>query len=453
MRSFLKIIALVFVLFFHPEVRAQINVYSGQPLFSLPVLVLNANPTASKTAPKTAPSTGASLSYLPTSALKKATVAGYVERLQKKNPAASQAIAANFGTGKYDYGTIYNGLVKGNGLRENDAIDVMAAYLVMGYMVVHDVQDGNAVTPAMVQGVRTQIASQLLQNPQLTAPGVAAQLGEELKLQFVVVQGGWQSAIREHTLPAYQQGIAAMFKTQSGLDLASLQLTGQGFTTSRQPVTTSSSPSAKQSPASAVPGVEGWFFRAISGYPAAVTFEPVVLFKNGDYYEVGEQPLEMLDVAKAKQSNPAAWGTWQKKGEAYSLTDSKHRSTDYKLGAGNWFPAYPYSSSLPLKRAYERVSGGDYGAGTSALSVTKIQFLDAIHFSQGLNAGISSGNAAGWKKSKASGTYKLQGNTLELTYDDGKVVKTSFALGAQGAPPKPTVTLIFIGGYAYTDTD
>lgn len=42
---------------------------------------------------------------------------------------------------------------------------------------------------------------------------------------------------------------------------------------------------------SATPAVEGWYFRAISGYPAAINFEPVVLFKNGI---IGSQVLRLL---------------------------------------------------------------------------------------------------------------------------------------------------------------
>ena len=62
--------------------------------------------------------------YSPTPSLKQKIVQGYIDRLKTKNPAASQAIAANFGSGRYDYGQIYQGIIKGTGLRENDAADV-----------------------------------------------------------------------------------------------------------------------------------------------------------------------------------------------------------------------------------------------------------------------------------------------------------------------------------------
>jgi hypothetical protein len=154
-----------------------------------------------------------SLAYVPSAALKQKTVQGYVDRLKAKNPTAAQAVATTFGTGKYDYGTVYRGLIDGYSLRENDAVDAMTAYLVLGWMIVNNVQNDKAVTAAMVQGARTQVAPLLASNAKLTAPGVAAQVGEEMKLQSVIAQGGWQSAVKKGTLPAYRQGTAALFKT------------------------------------------------------------------------------------------------------------------------------------------------------------------------------------------------------------------------------------------------
>lgn len=200
------------------------------------------------------------------------------------------------------------------------------------------------------------------------------------------------------------------------------------------------------------PSVEGWYFRAVSGYPAAIAFEPVVLFKNGEYFDVGDEPIETLDVEASKSSRPKAWGTWKKTGTTFYLTNSEGKSHDYKLGAGNWFPAYAYTGSVKLKKGYEKVSGGDYGNGTNALVIKKINFVDDTHFAEGSNGGVMTPGATAWKKTATSGTYKIYGNTIELNYGS-KVIKKSFALGATGSPAHPTNTIIFIGGDAYTDTE
>lgn len=396
----------------------------------------------------------AELRYTITPALKQQTVAGYVNRLNAKNPVAAQAVATNFGPGKYDYGTIYQGLVKGNGLRDNDAVDAMTAYLVLGYMIVRNIQNDKAVTPAMVQGVRAQIGPALADNPGPKSPTVAGQLGEEMKLQFVLLQGGWQAANRENTLATYRQGVSTLFANQWKLDFTQLSLTNRGFGNAGQAASSANEAPVKAVGAAFAPkSVAGWFFRAVSGYPAAIRFEPVVLFTNGEYFEVGQEPLELLNVNQSKQRQPAAWGRWQQQQGAYLLTNADGKPNTYRLGSGNWFPAYSYAPGFRLKKGYEQVSGGDLGTGTQSLSVTKLTFVDETHFREGLNAGVSSSNAFGGKRQAAGGTYKLAGHTLELRYDTGRVVRTSFAIGATGSPPKPTNTLIFIGGYAYTDTE
>ncbi|WP_109606973.1 hypothetical protein [Mucilaginibacter oryzae] len=200
------------------------------------------------------------------------------------------------------------------------------------------------------------------------------------------------------------------------------------------------------------PAVEGWYFRAVSGYPAAISFEPVVLFKNGEYFDVGDEPIETLDVAASKSRRPKAWGTWKKTGATFTLINSDGKPHDYKLGVGNWFPAYAYTGAIRLKKAYEKVSGGDYGNGTNALVINKINFIDATHFTEGANGGVMTSGATAWKKTANGGTYKISGNTIELNYGT-KVIKKSFALGATGSPAHATNTMIFIGGDAYTDTE
>jgi hypothetical protein len=169
-----------------------------------------------------------SLVYSPSASLRQKIVRDYVNRLRGKNPAASDAIEAAFGPSGYDYSEIYNGLNQSSGLGENDATDVLSAYLILGYRIVNNVQDNSSVTVTMTKSVRSQVAALVASNARLSAPGVAAQVGEELKLQTVLARAGWQGAIRENRLADYQQGIAALYK-RHGMDLSQLRLTEQGF--------------------------------------------------------------------------------------------------------------------------------------------------------------------------------------------------------------------------------
>lgn len=168
-----------------------------------------------------------STAYTPTPALRQQTVQACVDRLQASSPAGAQAVAAAFGPGKYDYSQTYREILKGTGLRENDATDALACYMLMGWAVAHNVQDDKAITIPMAQGVRDQIAPLLTTSAKLRTR--AAQIGEEMKLQTVLVQGGWQAAIKQGKLAAYQQSINNMFKTKYGMDMNEFKLTSQGF--------------------------------------------------------------------------------------------------------------------------------------------------------------------------------------------------------------------------------
>lgn len=205
-------------------------------------------------------------------------------------------------------------------------------------------------------------------------------------------------------------------------------------------------PGIKEDPAQEDPDVEGWYFRAVSGYPLSVTFEPVVLFKDGQYVEAEDQPVGEIDKAADIRERPKAWGTWRKEGDTYYLTDDEGYTSDYQLGNGNWFPAYPYMKDVPLAAGYENTTGGDYGNGTSALFKTRIDFPQEGYFYHSFDGGIITPGSAGWKETEDAGTYTISGHTMVMTYNSGEEVRLSFALGAKGNPAQPSSDMIFIGG-------
>ncbi|MDO7849490.1 hypothetical protein Q5H92_24205 [Hymenobacter sp. M29] len=172
-----------------------------------------------------------SYSYRPSPAMREQTVERAVEQLKPTNPTGASALASVFGPGKYDYDQTYAEIIKGTGLRATDAADAMACYLLMGYAIVHNLQDDKAIGPPLARGVRAQVANILAQNPNFKPddPLAAAKFGEELKLQTVILQGGWQSAVKQKAYPAYRNTVAQNFRTGFGLDLSQLKLTTQGF--------------------------------------------------------------------------------------------------------------------------------------------------------------------------------------------------------------------------------
>lgn len=180
-------------------------------------------------ASKTTTSKATNLAYVPTAALRQQTVQSYVSRLRASNPGAAQALTAEFGPGKHDYSQIYRSTIKDTGLRENDAADALATFMILGWMIVNNQHDGNAITVPMAQGVRAQVAPSLATSTAVRAPGAAARLGEELKLQVVVLEAGWLSAPKEGKEAEFRQGVASLFRQQYGFDLSQVKLTSQGF--------------------------------------------------------------------------------------------------------------------------------------------------------------------------------------------------------------------------------
>ena len=391
----------------------------------------------------------AALRYTPpTDAARKATVTDYARQQPGSTPASAGKFAAMFGPGGLaDYNPLYTKLLAGSGLRDNDVADAFAAYTVVTYQVAH----GAAATlPAgPTTAVRAQYAP-LVANLLAGQPaGTTAQLGELMKLQAVLVFVGAQ-----RPTDAFRQNVARKFQQQYKLDVNALILNDKGLVAQNGAgaVASASAPPSAAPPTASGPGVAAgaqWFFRSRSDAYGGLTFEPVALLANGQYCDVSDAPLESLNAATDQARRPAAWGRWRKNGAAFVLTSSKGRPISYTLGDGSWFPAYA-AGAAPLKRTYQNSSGGSAGAATS-LVISKINFLDASHFSEGADAGIVAPNAAGGSRRSASGTYRLQGHTLTLTYADGRTVRKSFAVGATGRPARPSNTLIFIGGDAYVD--
>lgn len=167
------------------------------------------------------------LAYTPSAALQQQTVQNLVTKMQSKNAQAARAVNNALGSGKASYNQLFSQLVRESGLPANNAATALAAYLEIGYMIVNNVQNG--ITPAMDRALQQQAAGILSKNPSLNSPATVAKMGEELKLQAIVLYLGWQSTLKTPTqLPQFQSGIAQQFKAM-GLDMSKVKLTEKGF--------------------------------------------------------------------------------------------------------------------------------------------------------------------------------------------------------------------------------
>lgn len=174
--------------------------------------------------------TAARLTYTATPALRKQTVDNLAQRLAAKDPGQAQAVRTGFGPGgPADYGRLYAAGLKGSGFQDYDAASALASFMEVSYVVVNNIQDTKAITPAVDRGLRTQMAGLLSQNAATKSPAQLAQLGEEMKLQTVILMAGWQESLKSGQAAAFRSGIAQNFRSQFGLDLSQVRLTEQGF--------------------------------------------------------------------------------------------------------------------------------------------------------------------------------------------------------------------------------
>ena len=163
------------------------------------------------------------LAYHPTKALQRQAEEGILHRLERKNPGAADALGQQMA--KHDFGRVYTGLVGPFGLRDDDVVDIMTAYTALGYLIATGAPDPSR---ASLRALRSRIAAQLAGDPQFGGEA-RGRLGEEIKVLFVNLHAGWQSARKEGNVEAYADGVNELFEQQGGVDLRRVVLTDQGF--------------------------------------------------------------------------------------------------------------------------------------------------------------------------------------------------------------------------------
>lgn len=170
-------------------------------------------------------SSSTTFTYAITPALKRQALAEFIGRIRQKNPGVASTVQRAFG--QHDYARIFDSLVRGDGLAGNDLANSMAAYTILGWGIAN----GNLREPsrASVRAVRAQVAAALAGDPNLTAPGRRAKLGEEFKILLVTLHSGLQSVQREGRLREFSGDVAQMLRAQSGRDPRSVRLTDDGI--------------------------------------------------------------------------------------------------------------------------------------------------------------------------------------------------------------------------------
>ncbi|GEM_PF-1394348 len=375
------------------------------------------------------------------------------------------------------------------GLDHQDMADMTTAYWVVAWEASHGIV-GRKTDRAIMDGARNQIAGVVGANSAL------AQMSDAEK-QEVADTMLLQALLAEARMGAADKAGAAMRQRMSdtihaeasqllGTDLRQVSLTPAGFTPNHgagnaPPARSTAAPAATARPAAtstpAGPAahagnwdlVDGVFFRLFTNFGVGGMvindYEPLILFKDGSYYEIEGDALEDVNLAASRQAKPNKWGRWQRTAGGYSLTDSRGRTSEKKLQDGAFFQAFPAEAGGGrLAAKYTRVSGGGNSAMGGEMTISSqsdLTFAADGRYSRASSFGATgSGSMSGVGMAVASrnrpagvGSYTIDRHTITLTEPDGSTKRQFFAFGSRGSPAQPATNMLFIGDRVFIDME
>jgi hypothetical protein len=182
-----------------------------------------------------------------------------------------------------------------------------------------------------------------------------------------------------------------------------------------------------------------------------------LILKDGTYRTaVPETALEDFDIAADRVKYPKRWGHWRKESGKYLLAEGsatqfhtpQHQSIkvparageilagSFSAGSGGTIGTTGYwstsSVSLTADGHFTRNSSGGAGGSSNPGADYNVTVL-TVHNDEGAASAVGSSNFGGGGSSKngstianRSGTYKLNGYTMELHYNDGRIVRQLF---------------------------
>ncbi len=178
------------------------------------------------------------------------------------------------------------------------------------------------------------------------------------------------------------------------------------------------------------------------GGGVSVSYEPVLVLKDGTYCGGFDAPPSEFDAAASRRKDPSAWGRWRRSG---GEIQTENRGGGWEKSG--WIgPLPPSGPGQTLSGRYTSISGGGdaaLGGGVTIGITDEFTFLPGGRFVAGHTNSISSASVAGGASRSASGTYAISRNAITLRFADGTVKRWSYGKTADG--------LVFLHGKAYVD--
>lgn len=167
----------------------------------------------------------------------------------------------------------------------------------------------------------------------------------------------------------------------------------------------------------------------VGGYMYA-TWNPYLLYADGSIYSNLATSPDDLDPAASKVAEPKSWGKYTRSGGMGDLAVTWSSGETEAWAKDDWQIATPGKAGQQLNGAWTTISGGGntaFGGDVVTVSSGYLAFEGDRFTSERGGGGTTSAVTAYASESKA-GTYAIDGYTLTLKFDDGRVVKEFFYL-------------------------
>lgn len=162
-----------------------------------------------------------------------------------------------------------------------------------------------------------------------------------------------------------------------------------------------------------------------------------ILFKNGEVWRHPQLPPQDVDVSKAKQVAAADWGSWQRTGSVIVIRMPGGREERYQPAQFVRYEAAPRNQRVEgsWHTTLSQVSqaGGQSVSGVATNTIVlhadggfEWQGLSGASFQNGPAAARAGGGTFTNSRPALVGHYLIDGYTLELRYDDGRVERDLF---------------------------
>lgn len=169
------------------------------------------------------------------------------------------------------------------------------------------------------------------------------------------------------------------------------------------------------------------------GGMVTIEYRPYLLLQNGSIYRYPAVAPYDLDVAASKTAEPNKWGSWKLEGKTLVVTLPEKGVMKTERWDGDWFWAKAPVANEKIKGAYMTIGGGGntaMGGNTMIVYSSNINFNDKGQFTMkkmggGTNTDFDVSSTA-YSNSNAAGTYKLNGYSIEMRYNNGQVVRKLF---------------------------